>query len=85
MSVFNHAYSKAPLYYLRAESTSTTVDDALEGFVAAVGEDVSLQPSPGAGGSALDLATLPVADEVVATGLCYDVSRLKSIQSRCGL
>lgn len=64
------------LSYLRAESVAAAVDDALEGLVAAVGEDVSLQPSPRAGRAPVDLAALPVADEVVAASLCAYVRRL---------
>ena len=66
------------IHYLRAESATTAVDDAPEGFVAAVGEHVSLQPSPRAGTPSLHLAPLPLADEIVAARLRVDVRRLQS-------
>lgn len=64
-------------YYLRTEPTTATVDNASEGFIAAVRQNVSLQPSSGTRGPPLHFASLPLTDEIVAAGLRVDVRSLK--------
>lgn len=61
---------------LRAKSIAASIDDTPKGFVAAVREDVSFEPSPRAGRSSLDFTAQPVAHEVVASRLRVDVGSL---------
>lgn len=63
--------------YLRAESAATAVDDASKRFIAAMRQNVSLQPSTGTRGPTLHLAALPLTDEIVAASLRVDVLGLR--------
>lgn len=69
-------YGETCIFYLRTESATTTVDDTSEGFIATVRQNVSLQPSAGTRGSPLHLTTLPLANEIITTGLRVDVCSL---------
>ena len=69
-------------HYLRAESAAAAVDYAPEGFVASVGQHVSLEPPSRTGTPALHLAALPLADEIIASGLRVDVRYLKRTRFR---
>ena len=64
-------------HYLRAESAAAAVDYAPEGFVASVEQHVSFEPPSRTGTPPLHLAALPLADEIIASGLRVDVRYLK--------
>lgn len=64
-------------HYLRAESAATAVDYTPEGLVASVRQHVSFQPPSRTGTPPLHLAALPLADEIITSGLRVDVRYLK--------